>query len=600
MREIHTILEILRERGGRREPLERIYRLLYQPGLYLHAYGKIYRNAGATTPGVTEETVDGMSLEKVRRLIETLRHHSYQWKPARRIYIPKKNSDKKRPLGIPTWSDKLLQEVIRLLLEAYYEPQFSDHSHGFRPRRGCHTALREIAHTWPGTVWFIEGDISRCFDTLDHSVLMSILRERIHDSHFLRLIEHLLQAGYLEEWEYHTTLSGSPQGGVISPLLANIYLDRLDQFVEKELLPASHRGTKRKANPEYVRLLHRAAKQRKDGHLEEARELLRQAQTLPSQDPDDPGFRRLRYVRYADDFLLGFVGPRSEAEEIKTRIGQFLHEQLHLELSETKTLITHARSGNAHFLSYEIGTMHNDQKQHQTYGHRRCINGKIGLKLPLELLREKCRAYMKDGKPIHRAERLHDTLFSIVAGYQQEYRGLVEYYRLAYNLHQFGHLEWILRQSLTKTLAHKLKISVTEVWERYGVTLQTEQGPRRGLQVTLQRGEGQRPLVADWGGISLKWCIDAVLDDHPRPIWNTQRTALEQRLLANECELCGSQERVQVHHVRALKDLQRPGRGAKPEWMQQMAARHRKTLIVCKRCHDAIHAGQLQRHETGA
>jgi group II intron reverse transcriptase/maturase len=242
MRTADQVLSIIHERGKRGLPLERVYRLLFNPALYLKAYGKIYRNNGALTPGSTEETVDGMSMSTIEAIIEALRYERYHWTPARRIYIEKRHSKKKRPLGLPSWSNKLLQEVMRLILSAYYEPQFSPSSHGFRPGRGCHTALSEIYHKWVGTKWMVEGDIAQCFDALDHSVLLSILSENIHDGRFLRLIEGLLKAGYLEEWRYHATYSGSPQGGILSPLLANIYLDKLDKFVETTLAPACTRG----------------------------------------------------------------------------------------------------------------------------------------------------------------------------------------------------------------------------------------------------------------------------------------------------------------------------------------------------------------------
>jgi group II intron reverse transcriptase/maturase len=244
MRETNTILELIHERGKKGLPLERVYRLMYNPSLYLTAYGKIYRNKGAMTEGGTEETVEGMSLDKIETIIKALRDGTFQWRPARRVYIPKKNG-KLRPLGLPDWSDKLVPEVIRLLLNAYYEPQFSGHSHGFRPERGCHTALREVKQ-WDGTAWFIEGDISKCFDKLDHQVLLSILRENIHDERFIQLVNELLEAGYLEDWKYHATLSGTPQGGVLSPLLANVYLDKLDKYVEQQLIPAHTKGEERR------------------------------------------------------------------------------------------------------------------------------------------------------------------------------------------------------------------------------------------------------------------------------------------------------------------------------------------------------------------
>src|SRR5438876_8116973 len=252
MRTADTILGLLTERGKKGLPLERLYKLLFNRDLFLEAYGKIYRNKGAMTHGVTDETPDGMSLEKIGRIIEALRYERYQWLPARRTYIPKKNG-KKRPLGMPVWSDKLVQEVIRLILEAYYEPQFSDHSHGFRPKRSCDTALREVYHQWKGTTWFIEGDISQCFDKLSHELLLDTLSENIHDKRLINLMRELFDAGYMEDWTYNQTLSGVPQGGIVSPILANILLDKLDKFVENQLIPKYTKGDKRGANLEYLR-----------------------------------------------------------------------------------------------------------------------------------------------------------------------------------------------------------------------------------------------------------------------------------------------------------------------------------------------------------
>jgi group II intron reverse transcriptase/maturase len=252
MRRAETVLSVLRERGRRGLPVERLYRMMFNRELFLMAYGRIYSNQGAMTPGATQETADGMSVAKIDRIIDALRHERYRFAPARRIFIPKKNG-KLRPLGLPTWSDKLVGEVIRLLLEAYYEPQFSDRSHGFRPGRGCHTALREVATTWTGTTWFIESDISNCFSSLDHTIMVKALSEKVHDNRFLRLIQNMLEAGYLEDWTWGATLSGVPQGGVVSPVLSNIYLDKLDKFVETVLVPDYTRGQRRATNPPIVR-----------------------------------------------------------------------------------------------------------------------------------------------------------------------------------------------------------------------------------------------------------------------------------------------------------------------------------------------------------
>src|SRR2546425_8644728 len=412
MRDTNTIMGLIRERGRKGLPLERVSRLLYNPELYLTAYGKIYRNAGAMTPGTTEETGDSMSQEKIATLIKTLRDGRYRWTPVRRTYIPKKNG-KMRPLGMPTWSDKLVQEVIRLVLEAYYEPQFSDHSHGFRPERGCHTALREIYYNWHGTTWFIEGDISQCFDKLDHELLLKTLEEKIHDGRFINFMRELFDVGYMEDWTFNQTLSGVPQGGIVSPILSNILLDKLDKFVETVLIPKYTRGVKRRVNQKYKNLLNNSHRQRQKGNAEEAERLRKQAQTLPSQRMNDPEYRRLKYVRYADDFLLGFIGPKSEAEEIKRQLKEFLQDELKLELSEAKTLITHARSEVARFLGYEVTIIQEDKKRCKSiHGYeRRNINGKIGLQVPKDVIEKKCEPYLRGQEAIHRAELIQESDF---------------------------------------------------------------------------------------------------------------------------------------------------------------------------------------------
>jgi group II intron reverse transcriptase/maturase len=589
MRTADDILNVIRDRGHRGLPLEDLYRQLFKPALYLRAYDRLYRNEGAMTPGSSPETVDGMSLAKIDALIAALRGERFRWTPVRRTYIPKKDG-KQRPLGIPTWQDKLVQEVMRSLLEAYFEPQFSPASHGFRPERGCHTALSQIAVVWHGTKWFIEGDIKGCFDHIDHEVLLSILREKLHDPRFLRLVENLLKAGYLEEWQYRPTSSGTPQGGVISPLLSNLYLDRLDRFVAERLLPANNRGEKRAPNTEYGTLVSRAARARRHGDLASASALKRQFQQLPAGDPNDPGYRRLHYVRYADDFLLGFIGPRAEAEQIKEQLTGFLREELHLELSPIKTLITHAPTQAARFLGYEITARHCDTKQKH---HQRSINGQMALLLPVSVIEAHCRRYQRDGKTIHRPELLNDSDYTIISLYQLEYRGIVQYYQLAENVGRLTKLCWVMATSLLKTLASKHRTTLGKMASKYGSTVETPYGPRRCLKVTQPR-EGKPPLVATFGGIPLRRHRLADLNDQPVQRFGPRRSELLQRVLAEECELCGSRERVEVHHIRKLADLKKPGRKPRPPWVEVMAARRRKTLVLCRDCHEALHAGRLQ------
>jgi group II intron reverse transcriptase/maturase len=579
---------MLRDRGKRGVPVDDLYRQLYNPSLYVRAYGRIYANDGAMTPGSTPETADAMSLAKITKIIDDLRHERYRWTPVRRKHVKKKNG-KLRPLGLPTWTDKLLQEVLRSLLEAYYEPQFSEASHGFRPQRGCHTALSQIEHTWKGTHWFIEGDIKACFDTLDHTVMLSILAKKIHDTRFLRLIKHLLQAGYLEEWRYHTTLSGAPQGGIVSPILSNIYLDQLDHFMQTTLIPQYTRGHKRKDNPVYRRYLQQIATARKKGKHQQAQKLLRLAQQLPSRDPNDPTYRRLRYVRYADDMLLGLTGTRAEAEQIKQQLGTYLQDTLKLELSWEKTLITHAHKQAARFLSYDIQAQYrNDKLAADGYRH---VNAQIALRVPQEVVKKKISDYRQGGKPLRRLSLASCSDYTILKTYQDEYRGFVQYYLLAINVSWLSGYKWIVQQSLTHTLAAKYRSTTRTMAKRFQTSVQTPHGPRKCLEATLMRDGGKKPLVARFGGIPLVRNTNAILvDQNPTPT-HYERKEVVRRLIASTCELCEiKDEYCVVHQVRRLAELAGMGKD-RPHWAQIMLKKQRKTLIVCQTCHHAIHDG---------
>ncbi|MGC9539853.1 reverse transcriptase domain-containing protein [Streptomyces sp. UG1] len=585
MQNAETVLGILRDRGRRGLPLTKVYRQLFNPHLYLLALGRLYSNHGAMTPGVDGETVDGTSLARIERIIDALRHERYRFQPAQRVYIPKRNG-KPRPLGLPSWTDKLVGEVMGLLLEAYYEPQFSDQSHGFRPRRGCHTALREVTRTWTGTTWFIEGDIADCFGTLDHEIMLSILSEKIHDNRLLRLLRHMLQAVYLEDWEYKPTLSGTPQGGMVSPILSNIYLDRMDKFVESVLITEHTRGQVRAKNPAYRRVESALRRARHHNDNDAVRELRKQLHSLPSMDPHDPGYRRLRYVRYADDTLLGFTGPKAEAEQIKERLTAFLRDDLKLELSQDKTLITHARTQAAAFLGYEITVLHNDRKV--TRGYRRA-NGTVALRVPKSVIRAKSTPYLTRGKPAHRPELIDRDDHAIVSIYSATYRGIVQYYLLAGDVWRLNRLEWVMKTSMLKTLAARHRSTVTKMATKYKATIATPAGPRRCFEVSVPRN-GRKPLVARFGGIPLRSNKGAVINDRPTAPTRLRQTELVTRLLTGRCELCEQPAEVEVHQVRTLADLTTPGQ--QPAWARNMAAKRRKTLLVCAPCHDTIHARQ--------
>jgi group II intron reverse transcriptase/maturase len=587
MQDAGTVLEVLRERGRKGLPCDELYRQMFNKSLYLLAYGNIYSNQGAMTPGACDETADGMSEAKIDQIIAAMRGERYRFAPVRRVYIPKENG-KLRPLGLPSWSEKLVGEVARLLLEAYYEPQFSDRSHGFRKGRGCHTALREIQQTWTGTVWFIEGDISDCFGSIDHEILIRILAEKIRDNRFLRLIRNMLKAGYLEDWQYHDTPSGTPQGGVVSPLLSCIYMDKLDKFVERDLIPQYTRGNRRKPDRAYGRLAARRRLARQRGDREQARELARQMRVLPFGDPMDPGYRRLSYIRYADDHLLGFAGPKAEAEQIKAKLATFLRESLALELNASKTLITHARTRAARFLGYEITVQHSATKL--TRGQR-SANGRIALRIPKDVITAKCAPYRHHGKPWHRPRLQNLPDYDIVRIYGAEYRGIVNYYRLACNVWHLSALRWNAETSMLKTLAAKHKSTVTKTAARYKAKVITSDGLRTCFEAGLRR-DGKPDLVARFGGIPLTRDRRAVITD-PAPVpVIPPRKELIHRLRTRRCELCEHGATVTVHHIAGLARLGKPGPG-QPAWAALMAKMRRKTLIVCANCHEYIHANPV-------
>ena len=587
MQEAEVVLGVLRERGRKGLPLTQLYRQMFNKDLYLVAYGRIYSNQGAMTPGPSQDTADGMSEDLIDEVIGLMRRERYRFSPARRVYIPKKNG-KLRPLGLPSWSDKLVGEVVRLLLEAYYEPRFSDRSHGFRKGRGCHTALREIHNTWTGTTWFIEGDISDCFGSLDHEILLRILAEKIHDQRFLRLIGSMLKAGFLEDWQYHETLSGCPQGGVVSPILSNIYLSKLDDFVERELIPQHTRGAGRAANLAYRQEYNRYKRARRLGDRAEARRLARLMRTLPTADPMDPGCRRLRYLRYADDHLLGFTGPRAEAEQIKARLAEFLRDDLGLVLNASKTLITHARTQRARFLGYDITVQHSSTRI--TNG-RRSVNGKIALRVPPEVVTAQCTRYRQHGKPWPRSRLQNLDDYEIVRVYGAEYAGVVNYYLLAQDVWRLSKLRWYAETSMLKTLAAKHNSTVTKMAARYRAKVVTSDGLRSCFEARVTR-RGKRDLVARFGGIALRQDRRAVVTDPGLVSVRLPRKELLLRLRTRICELCDKGATVAVHQVAGLRQLGTPGPG-QPAWAVLMAKMRRKTLVVCAPCHVWIHANPV-------
>ncbi len=602
MQKAEYVLNAMHKLGMAGKPLTRVYRQLYNENLYLKAYAKLYPNRGALTPGVTGETVDGMNLRRIETIIEELRYERFNWRPARRVYIKKKQGGR-RPLGMPDFRDKLVQEVLNGLLSAYYEPQFSRNSHGFRPERGCHTALAQISVQFTGTIWFIEGDIKGCFDNIDHDTLMAILSRDIHDQRLLNLIHKGLKAGVLDDWRYGKTYSGTPQGGVLSPLLANIYLNELDQFVEKELQSKWIKGERRRNNKAYKKYELKLKQAWKQGDRERYRRLKLERRELPARDQKDPSYRRLRYVRYADDYLIGFVGTKQETEAIKAALAEFLKTTLNLEQSREKTLITHAKTEQAHFLGYAISVYQSNHVMsidEKTGIKQRSVNGRVRLGIPARLMREKMKYYTRHNVVVSEYVLTHQSVANIIKQYQERFRGLAEYYKFAVDRYRLGGLKGVMQEALVKTIAQKLKISVARVYRKYRSRKTVNGHVYNILLETIETENGFYRF--EWGGIPLthekpKRTI-RIDDTLPKVRWS-KGGELVKRLTANQCEICGSSKRVEVHHVRNLADLKKRWRGrrAKPEWVKLMVARNRKTLVVCRKCHAAIHGGKMDRNE---
>ena len=601
MQKSHEVQQAMRKLGEKGIPLTRGYRLLFNRNLFLTAYGNIYNNKGALTPGTDEDdTMDGMSIERMEKLIALLREEKYYPPPSRRTSVPKKSGGK-RHLGLPNGSEKLVQEVLRTILNAYYEPKFRDSSHGYRPERGCHTALKYVKLKFQNATWFIEGDIKGCFDNIDHDILLNILKRDIHDGRLINLIERFLKAGYMEDWEYKKTYSGTPQGNILSPLLSNIYLNELDRFIEDELMPQYNRGKRRATNPAYKSLSGRIERRRRNRQLKEAHQLELERRKLPSVDPNDPNFRRLKYVRYADDWMLSFIGSKAEALKIKEQVKQFLLEKLRLELSEEKTLVTHAKTQEAHFLGYAISVYQADEaltRRGYDGAKVRSVNGCIRLAIPKGLVDKKISRYYHGGKITSDTRFLQSSVPSIIQTYQQRFRGLAQYYQYAMNVSSLSKLKYAMEISLVKTLAHKLRIKVTRVYKRFKSTHEVNGYTYKVLKVEYDTGK--RISTFHWGAVPLRvnHIIREPLNDsqydYERFQYFEQRSDLITRLMADTCEICGVKGQCEVHHVRKLADLKKrwEHKKAKPAWVTKMIAMQRKTLIVCKSCHLKIHNGE--------
>jgi len=579
--------------ANKEEVFTRLYRYLLRPDIYFVAYKNLYANNGVATKGVDSDTADGFSEAKIAKIIQSLTNETYQPSPVRRTHI-KKQSGKLRPLGIPTFTDKLVQEVLRMVLEAVYEPAFLDCSHGFRPKRSCHTALTSLKKNFNGARWFIEGDIKGCFDNIDHAVLVGLLNGKIKDARIIKLIYKFLKAGYMENWQYQKTYSGTPQGGIISPLLSNIYLHELDKFVMK-LKTEFDVINKEKITPEYRALdveqrkiqrhIGKADGEKKQQLLKELRNVRAKKLKAPCTSQTD---KKIKYIRYADDFLIGVKGSREDCQLIKSKLTEFIGNTLKMELSDEKTLITHSND-YARFLGYDVRVRRSNKIKRggPTQSPRRTLNNFTELVVPLN---DKIHKFIfskgiakqdKDGTlfPVHRTNILGLTDLEIVSIYNAELRGICNYYGIASNFCKLQYFVYLMEYSCLKTLANKHKSSISKVITMYkdgrggwGIPYKTKTGAKRCYFAKLADCKGNANPTDIMSNAAV--------------VYSFSPNTFENRLKAKVCELCGTTEsdHYEVHHVNKLKNLK-----GKQLWERVMIAKQRKTMVVCRKCHYEIH-----------
>lgn len=604
----HTVLKRMEQLpklsiAGKR--VNGLFNLMKCDLLWEEAYERIARNQGSLTPGVDGETFDGFSPERLHRLMSQVFSGTYRPLPVRRVYIPKANG-KLRPLGIPTVDDRLVQEVVRSILERIYEPVFSEHSHGFRPGRSCHTALDAVRGVWTGIKWLVEVDVVGFFDNIDHEMLLKLLAKRIDDERFIGLVRGMLKAGYLEDWQVRETFSGTPQGGIVSPLLANVYLHELDEFMEG-YRQRFDKGDHRSVPAEYWRLSanmqHRWKKVRRlrsEGKagdpavgqaLREIEQIGERRASLRARDPFDPNFRRLRFVRYADDFLIGVIGSKDEAREVMATVRAFLSDSLCLEASEEKSRIAKASDG-VRFLGYDVHT-HTQRRTGKVVRDGRVFRPRMPsdimqLSVPWDKVAQFC-ATKEYGNwsafaSQHRPRLLHCSDVEIVMAYNAELRGFANYYALAWDAKKkLNKLSHIWRASLGRTLANKHKCSVMQVFNRlrcgteYQVSYEV-----KGMTKTVRLWKSSELRAGEirYGTVDI---VPAIAK------WGLSRTEFVERLNANQCELCGVQDTAyEVHHVRKMADMK-----VAPLGRKMISARTRKRIVLCRPCHVDLHAGRL-------
>nr|YP_002600927.1 putative reverse transcriptase and intron maturase [Pyramimonas parkeae]ACJ71149.1 putative reverse transcriptase and intron maturase [Pyramimonas parkeae] len=561
-----------------------LYRLLCNKQLLTLAYNLIKSKPGNMTPGTDKLTLDKMSERLIDKTSRQLRDQTFKFKPVRRVFIPKGNSKDIRPLGVPSSRDKVVQKAMLLIMDNIYETTFSTHSHGFRPGRSCHSALKEIRSEWSGIKWAIEGDIKGCYDNVNHQILINILREKIKDERFIQLLWKLLRAGIEVNRTIERSKIGTPQGGILSPLLANIYLNEFDKFVSNlsQKIGLTYNKTRRD-NPEYHKIrgkIYRLRTKRtvsgtvnvqpSKSDLKQIQILSKTQRTLPSKDPFDPQYRKILFIRYADDWIVGVIGGHEFAQGIKEQIQTFLKEQLELTLSPEKTKITPFSSKKVTFLGYKLQISARSSYSSSGRHKKRTVGWQPKLYIPMDKIVRKLSEKnfcTKTGTGIKKKGWILYPDKIIVQRYNYVIRGLRNYYAPADNFGtSMNRIEYILKYSCVHTLAAKHRTQISTQLER------TE-------ELGLDTMKSHKNNIWDFKTKPVQY--NQLLSSY------VKRTQL---LSASECTICQSKENLEMHHVKALR---KDGALLSDKYMIALMQRmNRKQICVCRTCHMDIHYGK--------
>lgn len=560
---------------------KRIYNLMLSEDLFILAYQNLKSKKGVIAPETDLGTPDGLRIRTIKKILEQLKNETYKFNPAFQILTPKP-SDRLRPLSIPSFKDKLVQEVIRLILESIYEPTFTSFSHGFRKGKRCHSALKDVRVTFADVKWLITRDIEKCFDSFNHPKLISILKKRIADQRFINLVWKLLRAGYMKDFKALTTsLRGVPQGGLISPILSNVYLHELDLFIEK-LMQEFKRSKRRTNNPKYSSYRHKY-NYWKNKDTDPSNAYLHLRNSTPSRDPIDKGYRRLLYVRYADDFIIGLIGTASEAKLVKLKINDFLSKNLLLITSPGKNKLVRASKERVKFLGVKVSIPMYKEPAFSTYkrthhGKTQLVKtktsqGAVELKVDIKMIIKKLNSAGfcdKRGIPTPRFQLYAISHDDIILIYNRVFLGLKNYFRFVDNFTALAsRVQYILIRSCAKLLAAKLKLKTTKaVYKKFGKDLSTTK--TKFIWSKSHLSNRMRFMIN-------KTPSDYLYTPHIKKYTNSE--------LLSPCVLCGSLDKIEMHHVKHVKQIKK---GLSP-FVKDRAVINRKQVPLCFPCHQIIH-----------